>query len=57
MAARARLQKIIDQARITFGKNNPSKDPLYKENLEKLKQTVSFCHTFCVTVYSLTANV
>ena len=41
MAGRTRLQRIVDQARATFGKSNPSKDPLYKENLEKLKEAVS----------------
>ena len=41
MAGRTRLQRIVDQARATFGKINPSKDPLYKENLEKLKEAVS----------------
>ena len=41
MAVRARLQKIVDQARVTFSMRNPSKDPLYKENLEKLKEAVS----------------
>jgi len=40
MAGRARLLKIIDQAKTTFG-NNPPKDPAYRQNLEKLKEAVS----------------
>lgn len=41
MAGRARIQKIVDQARNTFGKDVPSKDPHYRENLERLKEAVS----------------
>ena len=51
MAGRARLQRIVEQARATFGMINPSKDPLYKENMEKLKEAVS--RHVCVPPFNL----
>ena len=44
MAGLARIQRIVDQARLTFSASNLSiKDPQFNQNLEELKQAVSVC--------------
>jgi len=55
MAGLARIQRIVDQARLTFSASNLSiKDPQFTKNLEELKLAVglSVCTSSVYYVYT-----